>query len=366
MSPGFALKALITADIHISTVRSLTRDLLIERYTHLFNELLRVYKENSCDYMLILGDVFDRNKPNPDEISLFFDLLNILENNKIKTYITNGNHEATTKTASYLDPFESLKYKYITVISRESLQVSPSDGITWLFWPYSYIKNQRDIREVPLDDNKNYLFSHARGGSETFHVSEEYPFDWFKQANLRTVFLGDIHFGHWVQPGTTVYPGAPLEIKYGSNVTNSVIVYDFDNDDCEFFKLDSIPLCVERLDITEISEEFVASFKLSGHTKFVISGSREELDTRAVEIGEMFDDLNEHTPFYISVLYVPNKLDVDLVARFDFTRAEEGDEQSYVEVLSLEELDLYLDYIQASQEERELITSEYLELVPRV
>jgi DNA repair exonuclease SbcCD nuclease subunit len=313
--------------------------------------------------MLILGDVFDRNKPNPDELALFFDLLNMLEKNKIRTFITNGNHEATTKVKSFLDPFESLKYKYITFVSKSAITYSPRPGTNWVFWPYSYIKNQVDVRDIKLD-GENYLFTHARGSAESFHVTEEYPFGWFTESCFRTVFLGDIHLGHWIQPNV-VYPGAPVEIKYGSKVSNSVIVHDFDDDSTQFIPLDSIPLNVVRLDISEVSREGILSLELTGHTKFVISGSREELDAHAQEIEDIFTELKEATDYYILCNCIPNKLSVDMDARFVFTRPSEKEEQP-VEVLSVDELDLYLDYLQTSEGDKAELISEYLHILPTI
>jgi len=96
------MKILFTADLHIKLgQKSVPVDWQKSRFRMLFSALAEVYAERNCRYLIIGGDIFDR-LATLEELSLYFELLEVIKANKIKTYIYSGNHEAVKKSTTFL------------------------------------------------------------------------------------------------------------------------------------------------------------------------------------------------------------------------------------------------------------------------
>ncbi len=101
------LKILQTGDLHVGKGRSSwTKDgykLSVDRASRLFDVLYDVAEENSCDAILITGDIFDVKKVTDAERELVSRKL-AEHSSRVPTYVIPGNHDQITeKTTSNLD-----------------------------------------------------------------------------------------------------------------------------------------------------------------------------------------------------------------------------------------------------------------------
>jgi len=349
------MKILITADWHISTTRGLPKDVMVARYKSLVQEIYGTYLANNCSALWILGDTLDKAKPNIDEIGLFLWTLDFFEHAEVPTVITNGNHEAISRNQSFLNPFVELNknFKFVRIIT-DIWNASWTQQHPAVFLGYSWIKNQKELPEP--GDGEEILCSHARGTIEQFFVKEEYPFERFEQSKFKKVFLGDIHVGHQYSD-KVYYPGAPCDIKFGGKVTDTVIVYDTETDIVEYHKINSIPLEVFRINIDEIDIQLEKHDFSKAHTRIVITGDRERIQLEKDAVLEKIDQIEKPDGICIMTKFQPDPVKFDLEARFDFTR----DDYDKIDPLSVEELEVYLDYI--GIENKDKIISEFMEIL---
>jgi len=344
------MRYLITADWHISTTRVLPENILINRYHRLFDSIISVYRKYKADYLLILGDLFDKPRPTDAEIHLFLTLLNQLDNLNIPTIITTGNHEALTHYKSSHRCFVPLsdKYKNITITADDITRKQLGEDY-WVFLPYSSIKNDVDITTSeftrPEGTSNYFLATHARGNIDKYNVREEYPFSRFKNSDFDKVFLGDIHVGHEIQPNV-FYPGAPLDIQFGHSCSGTVIIFDSDND-----TVDYLDLCMPILESASVKASelipFIQKGLNSNNTKIYVTGDRGEIDSVFEEASKLVDKLNSknNNNIFYKLVSKPNKLEIDMESRVDYLNTEEGVEGvGGIESLSTEELEVYLNY----------------------
>lgn len=67
----------------------------------MFKQISNIYKESSCELLVVGGDIFDR-MPTMEELELYFEWLEVVNSCKIQTIIYPGNHEAVKKNTSFL------------------------------------------------------------------------------------------------------------------------------------------------------------------------------------------------------------------------------------------------------------------------
>ncbi|MBR6420129.1 MAG: exonuclease SbcCD subunit D [Oscillospiraceae bacterium] len=93
------MRFLHTADLHIG--KMLHGQSLLPDQRIMLDEIRRIAAEEAADALLISGDVYQRNNPSAEAMTLFSTFLSELAAAKIPVYIISGNHDSAARV-SYL------------------------------------------------------------------------------------------------------------------------------------------------------------------------------------------------------------------------------------------------------------------------
>jgi DNA repair exonuclease SbcCD nuclease subunit len=221
------MKFIFTADLHIKlNAKNIPKDWQMFRFNMFFDKLNAFADKHKVDFIVIGGDIFDK-MPTLEEISFYFDLIRKL---KHKTYIYDGNHEATRKGRTFL-----------SLLKQSTLNINPLiervdhvyEAATWDFEiiPYCELKS---IAKMGYAPRKSILFTHVRGNIEPY-VKSEVDLDIFNGWD--TVYAGDLH-NHEDSQRNIVYPGAPMSVSFHRNkVKGGVLLVTDDTWEWKEFKL---------------------------------------------------------------------------------------------------------------------------------
>ena len=208
---------LFIADLHIKVGQEgVPVDWITNRFNIFINQLLSMIKENNVSLLIIGGDIFDRiptGKNGVKEVSMFLNLISVLP---VRTIIYSGNHEAVTKTTTFLSEFKYSVNKlnnHVTIVddfySEEYFDIIP----------YNRLKS--DVYPETL--NNKLLFTHVRGSIPP-HVQPEIPLERLNKWDL--VLAGDLHSYENCQ-ANILYPGSPYTTSFHrSKVKTGAILLD--------------------------------------------------------------------------------------------------------------------------------------------
>ncbi len=209
----------IIGDVHIH----LLKDTKSYEYTEDLNRLIKLFdiiKSNNYDYVVFLGDLFDRARPSLEEIALATELMKGLNN----VIIVDGNHEAVTKTTS--------TFEYISVPNTmyKTYETITIEGTTIRLLGY------KNIQKYAVQPSANILLSHLRCNLGAF-IKEEIPLDVLAKR-YDTVILGDIHDA--ISPLDNVhYTSSPYSLHYGNGKSkHGFIELVIDNDKHSFSRVE--------------------------------------------------------------------------------------------------------------------------------
>lgn len=224
-------KVLFTADLHIKIGQENVPPSWVENRFNLFvNQLLAMIETNKVDLVVFGGDLFDRipsGKNGIKEVSMFLYLMSIMP---IKTIVYSGNHEAVTKTTTFLSDFKPAvtKINPLVTIIDEYYSI-PELNIDII--PYNLLKEDK----YPDRLNNRILLTHVRGEIPP-HVKPEIDLD--KLDRWEVVLAGDLHNYENCQRNI-LYPGSPYTTSFHrSKVTTGAILFDTDNLTHDWLKFD--------------------------------------------------------------------------------------------------------------------------------
>jgi len=211
------MKILFTADLHIKLgQKSVPIDWQKNRFRMLFKALIDNYTKYNCKYLIIGGDIFDR-LATLEELSLFFELLSLIRDNKVKTFIYSGNHEAIKKSTTFLSNISqviaSVTDKYARVID----DYETVDSIDFI--PYNRLKDF-ETKSHEFNSSKHILCTHVRGAIPP-HVKPEVDLSIFADWNL--VLAGDLH-SYKNSQENILYPGSPVTTSFHRSETENGIL----------------------------------------------------------------------------------------------------------------------------------------------
>jgi DNA repair exonuclease SbcCD nuclease subunit len=194
------MKLVALGDLHIS-LRS-NESFEIKRLEALSIEL-NICKE---DTLVLVGDTFDRNRPNLQEIDLFYKFIHSLKFKNI--WIISGNHDQTVfnylpKTNfQYFD--KPMVYGNMIFVGHNSLERFMNDGI--------------------YKDTSSIIFTHARCTIPPF-ITEEVSFSQLSNK-YDLVILGDIHSPCDVQKNVyyTYEPNNNSFVKYKEKTKGYLVI----------------------------------------------------------------------------------------------------------------------------------------------
>ena len=252
------MNLLFTADLHINLrQKKVPKEWAINRYNILFEELDRVYEENSCEYEIHGGDIFDK-LPNLEEMQIYLNYLHTREHKKFIIY--DGNHEATKKGQTF---FHILK-PIIEGLSNAEVLTKPCQRIGCDFIPYTHIKH-----DISNYHNSPVLFTHVRGDIPPHVIAE---IDLEQLNKWKTVFAGDLH-SHSNCQRNIVYPGSPVAVTFHRNTIHTgVIVIDLDTEKWEWEQIE-----VPQLYRKTVSKEEDMVQTTFDHTIYEIEGDAIDL-----------------------------------------------------------------------------------------
>lgn len=224
------MKILFSADWHIKLgQKGVPSDWQKNRFRMMFNSVAEIYKSKSCDSLIIGGDIFDR-MPTMEELELYFEWLEVIRVNKIKTIIYPGNHEAVKKNTSFLTNLKVIT-SGATAGFAEIIDDYYSDDIIDII-PYNRLK---EYHPQDVDFHNKILCTHVRGEIPP-HVTPEVPLDLFDRWEV--VLAGDLHSYDNCQRNI-LYPGSPLTTSFHRQLVDTgVILIDSDTLSHSFIQLE--------------------------------------------------------------------------------------------------------------------------------
>lgn len=210
------MKILFIADVHIKVgAKDVPNEWSKKRFAKLNSEIQKAQQEHKPDVCIVGGDVFDK-MPNIDEIALYYEFI---QSFLTTTFIIPGNHEATTKTQSFLS-----KLSYSTQVMNSQVTIVDEmcsiHGIDFL--PYNELK-AFDKGATAEDWKYSVLVTHVRGEIPP-HVTPE--IDLSKFDKWKTVLAGDLH-SYENSQRNILYPGSPVTTSFHRHDTaTGYIIFD--------------------------------------------------------------------------------------------------------------------------------------------
>lgn len=321
------MKILHSADWHIRLhAKKIPIEWQKSRFRQFFTKLLELEKE--CDIHILAGDIFDK-KPQEDEVCLFLEWAHQVS---ILTYIIPGNHEATKKGETFLESFKNenvINNPLVKIITKNNRIDFNNQG--FCFFPYG----EMQIDNLPIYTEDDILVTHIRGEVPP-HISAEYDFT--KLGKWKLVLIGDLHFPHKYQNYPVYYAGSPMNVVfdrensskyYGVNIVDFRNINDYDVNFVDLGLPKLIRRTVEAKNTKNIEKD------LYNHVIYEVEGKIDELGSI------------DNTTF---------ELDKKIVRLNDTTAQLNLNSTNSI----LEELSLYLDFIEV--ENKENIMKEFQEL----
>lgn len=105
------MRFLHLADLHLGKV--LHKQNLLEDQKYILQQILQISEEHAVDAVLIAGDVYQRNAPSAEAMTVFSDFITELAKRSLPCYIISGNHDSAERVA-YLAPLAQLSGVYIS------------------------------------------------------------------------------------------------------------------------------------------------------------------------------------------------------------------------------------------------------------
>lgn len=108
---GYYMRFLHLADLHLGKV--LHKQNLLSDQRYILDQILQIADEQQVDAVLIAGDVYQRNTPSAEAMSLFSSFVTALAERKLPCMIISGNHDSAERVA-YLAPLAALSGVHIS------------------------------------------------------------------------------------------------------------------------------------------------------------------------------------------------------------------------------------------------------------
>lgn len=142
------MRFLHLADLHIGKI--LHKQNLMEDQRYILQQILEIARTRQIDAVLIAGDVYQRNAPSAEAMSLFSDFLSALAAEKMPCYLISGNHDSAERVA-YLAP----------LAAESGIRIAGADGA--------------EIYDYTLTDSFGTLHIHLMPFTTPLQVRQRYP-----------------------------------------------------------------------------------------------------------------------------------------------------------------------------------------------
>ena len=284
------MRILHLSDLHLGL--RLHEQPFLEDQKNMLSTAVNIVKENSIDCVFIVGDIYDKQVPPAEAITVFDRFISQLANINIPVFISSGNHDSTERL-SFGSSVMSAKGIYVTSVYDGNISpITVSDKYGYIdIYMVPFIKPanirrffenveintytdamQAIISALPIDKTKrNILICHQNvgtadqcdsviGGLDMIDAAVFEPFDY--------VALGHIHESYFV-------------LRNGIRYCGTVLCYDFKN--CDSKRGYSVIDINEKGDISENLIEYTpphSMMKIRGELADLIA--IDKIDKRAV------------------------------------------------------------------------------------
>ena len=259
------MKIFITADWHIG--KKLHNEDLAEDILLFFHWLLNKIEEQSIDYLLVAGDIFDHHNPSNEATKIYYSLLRQLNQVKCKAIIIAGNHDSPSfidvpkellnvfdiQVVGTFPGIDKVEQIFIPLIDKQGEQVAVVAAIPFL--------QDRFIRQVGEGEGAKEIGEKIKQGMKAIFSSigerlhEQYPSipkiaiahlsaqgteiseaereiqignqEGIPSEDLNCfdyLGLGHIHTGQTVIPGKVQYASSPISLGFTENTYNHKVI----------------------------------------------------------------------------------------------------------------------------------------------
>lgn len=246
------MRFLHIADLHIGKV--LHKHSLIPDQKHILQQILEIAEEQKVDAVLIAGDIYQRNTPSPEAMTLFSSFLSSLAVRKRPCYLISGNHDSAERVA-YLSQLAAQSgiyiagadagevYEYTVTDDFGPLHIHLLSHCTPALVRRKYpeaadnIKTYENALQLVLNnhpvhpDERNVLICHQFLTGASTCESEELAIGGLDNIsaslfeNYDYVALGHLHGPQSVSRETIRYAGSPLKYSFSElNQRKSVTI----------------------------------------------------------------------------------------------------------------------------------------------
>lgn len=227
------MKLLLTGDLHNKS--GLNSQLILDYLDY----LQEYYIKHNIDYIIVMGDIFNKNSNIKTDIFVpFFLKFWEMKQSGINFIFIVGNHDIYNKDYDTLiDTFTPLGK-----VIKEYEEIEIGEKVCG-FLPYVMKEDQ-----LPENSNAQWLFTHLSIANFSFdnayHATEKHAFreEIFEDYNL--VFTG--HFHRHQYRKNIIYVGSPIQLYRGEiNQEKGFIVFDTDTENWEFVEYEDAPKYIE-------------------------------------------------------------------------------------------------------------------------
>lgn len=231
-------KFLHTADLHLNAQRRQHPHYLM-RAEWVLAEIADLAVEQSCDCIVVAGDVFDQPNTTVAERQLLSDWLGRLE---VPVLMTSGNHDARSKNIgetciSYLSALKLQQH----LIHDQDPKIVNAFGSYWLLFPYHHWTDQEFrlivramVAKIRRKDSTTPIVAVAhdavRGAMTDRNIEVKKSEQITLVPDLGPTYwaLGDIHAPQQMLPNA-FYCGAPYQVTFDEDPAKGVLLVDTDD-----------------------------------------------------------------------------------------------------------------------------------------
>lgn len=273
------MKILHCADFHITCLKKLLgEENAFDRAQKALYSLSRIIWSENPDVITIVGDIFNSDDPDSDELFLFNQWLFPILEEGITVLIVPGNHDSWAKGGKTAIDFtlpmdESLDNLYIAL--REPKLAIIKD-VAFIMWPWGINPSKEDkalLNRSKIPKLKIGLMHTALKNSviskdgrvlkKGFNPNNaKITLEMFKLSYL---LLGDIHEYQTFFNDRVIYSGSLYQTKFSESINKGVVIIDTDTLTHKFVRVLDVPKLFEIEDLSKVTKNDF--FKLRAPSK---------------------------------------------------------------------------------------------------
>ncbi|MBQ8043226.1 MAG: exonuclease SbcCD subunit D [Clostridia bacterium] len=239
-------------DLHIG--KRVNDFLLLKDQEYVFEQIYDIIKNEKIEAVLIAGDVYDKQVPSLEAVTLFDKFLTKMSELMVKVYIISGNHDSPERLSFAGKLLEKsnvyVSHMYDGKVQKQVLEDEYGEINIYMlpfikpihvkkYYPDEEINDynqavKRVIKDIDIDiDNRNLIMSHQFVTGASICDSEELSIGGLENIDgsifddFDYVALGHIHGAQKVGRETLRYSGTPLKYSFSEiNHKKSVTIVD--------------------------------------------------------------------------------------------------------------------------------------------